>query len=237
LLISEEALFKRQGISSTSHVTAHISAMRDVAKARGFARFKVLAIHRRQDERVASFYAQMSPEFIDAGQAAFESFAAGVPDPFRHRYRFGCRLDYGAQARQLRDELGPDNVLFLPVELLDRDPVDFLERLLGFCEVADAEALARRFSADLGRENVKRLDERSWQLQPLRVDPHASLASRLLRRRSIFGRRGRIVLQAGTAERILLAYEASNRELEGLFGHDLAAYGYYPVGSARREDD
>src|SRR5688500_18763155 len=132
LLISEEALFKRQGISSTSHVTAHISAMRDVAKARGFARFKVLAIHRRQDERVASFYAQMSPEFIDAGQAAFESFAAGVPDPFRHRYRFGCRLDYGAQARQLRDELGPDNVLFLPVELLDRDPVDFLERLLGF---------------------------------------------------------------------------------------------------------
>lgn len=226
LLISEEALFKRQGITSTSHVTAHIAAMRSIAHDRGFSSFKVLAIHRRQDERIASFYAQMSGEFANAGQKNFEDFASSVCDPLRQRYRFGCRLDYAAQVQQLDEAFGAENVGFIPVELLTLDPAEFLRRIFAFLELPDPEESARTFGGEAGNENVKRVGAREWKIQPLHQHLRPSLAERL--RRGAVPRDATITLGAELSTHILETFADANRALERRFGDDLDVLGYYP---------
>lgn len=89
--------------------------MRFAEKARewGFAPLRLIATIRRQDQWLASHYAQVSDRIPDASQTHFEAFIDEVLDPHRRFFNIGVVLDYSVLAEQLASAVGANNVLIL----------------------------------------------------------------------------------------------------------------------------
>lgn len=235
VLISDEAI-GRAG-SRPVLLAAHLAAIREQAERWGFARVTAICAFRRQDRWYASHYAQMSDRNPRAAQGDFERAVDALLDPARERYRLGMLLDYRRLREALTDGLGAANVMMAPYEDLQAAEARFLSRLASFL---DAGAAASTGGGGFGAcdRNVRSSGDDEWRLRPSQ-----SLARRLRERAArllgdragerLSGRGRAITLTPELSERILAGYAESNRRLASELDVDLAAFGYFPNGSAR----
>jgi len=222
-------------------LAAHLEALAGQAVDWGFEDLRVLLVFRRQDEWIASKYAQRSDRILPASQAHFEERIAYYTDPDRGFYADGIILDYALLRDLIAQTVGDEKVLMLPYELLRRAPVTFLRCLTDFV-VPSANYSGEQLSAwaNQEEENVRSTSRTTWALRPRTTRdipvpdwiPHrfARIVRRSLRRISSFlrGRDQTIQLTPDLQRRILNRYASSNRRLNPHVPGSLQAYGYIP---------
>jgi hypothetical protein len=163
---------------------------------------------RRQDQYLASRYAQHGKLAYEPGQADFERQALEIIDPAKRYSSDGVWLDYKTTRDLIANALGVDSVLILPLEQLSADRSGYFAALGGFL----GEAIAPDVEA--AHRNVRSVAPDIWR--------------RRKRWREIrLGPEFEIRLGPDLKNKILAAYEDSNRRLAADIGIDLARYGYY----------
>jgi len=222
---------------------AHLEELSALVSEWGFSKLKAVLVFRRQDEWIASKYAQRSDRFPNASQSHFEEFVDYLIDPAKGYFSDGIVLDYKLLREQLILALGEENILMLPYELLVRDAERFLDDLVDFVENRDRDAvhaLSRRLAAQSAqqRHNVRSKEEGVWEirdrietrvlpLRPGRVFSSLGLPTRIPIRWPEFKRGALIRLNHSLRERILEAYVESNEKLAADIDIDLHFDGYY----------
>jgi hypothetical protein len=148
---------------------------------RAGGRIRVLIGIRRQDQWLASRYAESSRMFPAFCQADFDRRMVEIADSRSLPGVLGW-LDYHAVHRHFVAALGPDNVHVMPLERLARAPHETLAgvgRFLGVGDLAGAYAALDRRAA--GRNALSR-GENLWRLRRdgslLRLDPEVQAALR-----------------------------------------------------------
>lgn len=213
-----------------SMLSAHLRAMRKVALADGFSALKVILIIRRQDQWLASKYAQRSDRIYGASQRDFEERIHYYLDEHEGYYSDGVILDYLTLWKALVEALGTQHVLMLPYEFLLVDPEGFLRRIVDFHAAQGDGVLLERLAASLPI-NVRSSAPDSWRLRSPqrrvllrtlgnpRASFHLSWTSAMRKRR--------IILAPWTKKKILDTYRDSNCEVGQRIGHDLREFGYF----------
>ncbi len=157
-----DALLSDEGVgrsgSRPALLAAHLGALAQAARSWGFGSVTVLCAVRRQDQWLASHYAQVSDRNPDASQADFEVYVRQTLSPTSGRYGFGMLLDYAALVEHVSDVVGEENILVLPYEMLSQDPSAFLNCVSSFVGGATETATAGR------RQNVRSRGEDVWAL-------------------------------------------------------------------------
>lgn len=241
----ETLLISDEGISMTGKtpflLRCHLQELQRKAADWGFGRVRIICTVRRQDQWIASQYAQLSDRIQGANQAGFEEFVTRFLDPATGYFSDGVLLDYSTLREQLVAAVGRDNVLMLPLELLVRDRLSFLTPLARFItDGADdhTELLARLGAASAARHNVRSSQPGVWTLRPLRspralhlrpytVFRRLGLPTKVPLRLPDLGRGRSISLSEPLRARIISTYSEKNRALEAEIGFDLGGYGYY----------
>jgi hypothetical protein len=218
VLLSDEGMGRQA--SRPPMLAAHLHAIKRHAAARGFKRVRVLAFIRRQDQWLASHYAQRSGVEPRAGQRRFEELIDEVIDPMRGRYGFGMVLDWSALLSTLREAVGEEDVCIIPHERLEADPGATIGAI---CDWTGADVATRAsLVADAvkgERDNVRsagaswRLRPRKRQVGPLRLGGPFTLHG------------GSIALTPNLRDRILGAYERANHDVARA-GIEVGRYGY-----------
>jgi hypothetical protein len=218
VLLSDEGMGRQA--SRPPMLGAHLRAMKRHAMRRGFERVRVLGFIRRQDQWLASHYAQRSGVEPRAGQRGFEELVDEVIDPMRGRYNFGMLLDWGALLSTLHDSMGEEDVMVIPHERLEADPGATIGAICDWTG-ADGATRASLVADAVGgeRDNVRsageiwRLRPRRRQVGPLRLGGPLTLQG------------GSISLTPDLSDRILSAYARANDEVARL-GIEVGRYGY-----------
>ncbi|WP_292294451.1 hypothetical protein [Marivita sp.] len=219
-LISDERI-GRQG-SRSALLCAHLEGLREKAIQWGFNSIKVILLTRRQDEWLASHYAQMSDRNPRAGQENFERLLSDVISPQFSRYAFGSLLDFGSLYQNLASVMGSENIMVWPYEQVKEDALGFLRSLLPVLNTPAADAQATYEAASGSKANVRSAGQ-TWTLRPN--------GNRLSRLRSRFSSRkaspATINLTNDLSQRVLQAYAAQNHRFSEATGVDLRKYGYF----------
>ncbi len=193
LLISDENISLRPGIfwtgegSSPSMVANRLA---DVGKNMALLDPKVRVIIgiRRQDQWLASRYAESSKLFPEFGQMDFERRMADIIRSDRLEQTMSW-LDYDEVYRIFITLLGQQNVLLVPMERLFADPVSMLSELGEFLDSPNLIALYRREQDKEpgGRVNSLSAGDNSWLMRRDNSKLHlpASLAVALRQRFAI----------------------------------------------------
>jgi hypothetical protein len=200
-------------------LAAHISECRMAATRAGFADVRVIMGIRRQDQCLASYYAQHGALADEPGQADFERQTLEIIDPEKRYFIDGIWFDFQMTRELIIDVVGVDGMLILPLEQLRVDRVGYLSALgcfLGETIVADEDEAARY-------ENVRSVAPDTWRCT---LGSHG--LGRLFARAGLAaGREVKICLRPELKSKIMAAYEDSNRRLATDIGVDLAGYGYF----------
>jgi len=227
------------GFPSHASSATHLQAVSDAAADVGFDQTKILITVRRQDTKLASGYAEMSSSIAGASQDNFEKWITKLVDDPVGRYALGGKkLDYASWWKQVSTEMGPENILLLPMELLGADQSEFLGRWLDFLELQSLRAKYIPFDEEeSSKKRVSSVSDRVWSLRPpvrsiqtlpFRILRKAGLRSVMKRWFSVPKREERIRLTDEMSEKILTFYEESNRELDSQINSiDLQGHGYY----------
>jgi hypothetical protein len=218
VLISDEG-FGRNA-SKPDVLTAHLRRIRDIALSKGFSRFRVIALVRRQDHWFASHYAQISDRRPDASQSDFEREVERLTSPSAGFYGFGTLLRYDQLHAALSNELGQDDLYLRPFEELRYQPERFWDGLSRFL----GEELSPPSSDSRRNERTAGCDR--WFLRPPRVT-----SARTLVRRSVLHRRRTVELTPRLAGLFGRAFGPSNEAFSALSGIDVKALGY-PLADA-----
>lgn len=222
-------------------LTAHLTALATCVAGYGFDELRVLLVFRRQDEWIASKYAQRSDRILRASQAHFEQRVAYYMNPARGFYADGLVLDYALLRQLLVEALGEERVLLLPYVLLKHDPLQFLRHIHIFVHPQlDPPADVLTGAINRTKENVRSTAADTWRLRPrttkdIRLPswlprPLRAMITRSLRYAGthLFPQRDRqIKLTPALRQTILDQYRESNRKLEAVVPGDLEAFGYY----------
>lgn len=218
VLVSDENMSVNRGISP-EHLISHIHALQGIAGPYGFNKLKVLFICRKQDEWLASAYAQTSDRLKGAGQQHFESWLKDIIGDDEDRSLQQSPLDYHAISSGISSLLGPDNFLIVPFELISASPADFVDPVVSF--ISDEESdLGRNFLAPIGeRENVRSAngDEESHSKQWILRPPH----------KYMFWYKRSIELNATLSGLVKDRYAKENQMLDETTQYDLKSLGYY----------
>jgi hypothetical protein len=212
MLISEESIsMGRMEIWDGSGPTPGRVAARTAAFARSgdlpHRSVKVILGVRRQDQWLASRYAQSASEFDQPGEGDFEKRAreicAGGLDASLQW------LDYAEARRQLLGALGEESVFIVPMELLGAAPRRLMERMghfLGGVPLADVYSRAEQNPRMPMRRNAKSTGPNSWKLRRTETS---------------------ITLSKSTTDVIRERFKDSNEELSEAIGVDLQSLGYW----------
>lgn len=212
-------------------LSAHLRAVRKVALADGFSALKVILVIRRQDQWLASKYAQRSDRICGASQRDFEERIHYYLDEHDGYYSDGIILDYFRLWKALVEALGEQHVLMLPYEFLLVNPEGFLRQIVRFQRANQGDGVSiERLAASLPI-NVRSAAPDSWRLRSpqrgvlLRTlgSPKQSLHlvwSSAMRNRSIR-------VAPSTKKKILDTYGEGNREVGQKIGHDLGEFAYF----------
>ena len=229
-LVSDES-FGRHG-SRPEHLQSHLIAIAAKARQWGFGSLRIICLFRRQDQWLASHYAQMSNRDELPSQEGFERLVEEVVDPARSRYMLGMLLDYSALDEALSAAVGRSNVMMMPYEMLASNERQFREKLLTFLDLPPQKELKGREEKRDEKEekqlvNQRRSGQTTWQLRaPLRSGWRRKLGS-AARKLGIAADAPRtITLTPAATQRVLQAYDDSNRRLQHALDLDLAQYGY-----------
>ena len=159
---------------------------------------------RRQDQWLGSMYAQSAPAYPQFGQQDFESRLRSLCE---HPLAGAAgHLEYDRLVRALVRELGRDNVLVLPSELLGAAPEEGLAELDRFLGM---DVFVRTFhdgTTDRDPVNVRSAGRNTWTLKNREED---------------------VVLPDALADRVLGRFARSNARLARRLGADLGRFGYH----------
>jgi hypothetical protein len=203
----------------------HLERVADMASQIGFDSTKVLVTVRRQDTKLASGYAEMSSSIAGASQKNFEQWVDTIlGDPVGYYGLGGAKLDYFTWWKEVAGRLGKDNILLLPMEMLGKNPRDFLQRWMEFLNLEnDQEAADLIESAAEKRMRTSSESETVWRLRPPARSIEAS-SFRILRSvgllstvKGVFGwpeRERKIKLHDEMSKKILKEYRGSNANLD-----------------------
>jgi len=220
---------------------AHLEELSALAKRWGFSEMKTIVVFRRQDNWIASKYAQRSDRFPNASQSHFETFVDYLVDSSRGYFSDGIVLDYMLLREQLTRAVEAENVLMVPFELLNRDPERYLREVISFFDngVEDGTRLSKRLASQAAqrKHNIRSEEEGVWAirdrmetrvipLRPGRVFSALGLPNSIPLRWPEFGRETSIRLTRNLREKILEVYAESNEDLATDIGIDLSLYGY-----------
>ena len=159
---------------------------------------------RRQDQWLGSMYAQSASAYPEFGQQDFEQRLRSLSKaPLEGA---AGHLDYLRLVRSLRRELGSDNVLVLPSELLASDPEAGLRQLDAFLGLEVFVRGYRDGSMTDDRVNVRSAGRNTWTLKD---------------------REDAVVLPDALAEQVLDRFRRDNQKLAKQLGTDLASFGYH----------
>lgn len=227
------------GLPYSSDNAVHLERVADVASQIGFDSTKVLVTVRRQDTKIASGYAEMSSSIAGASQKHFELWVDKIlNDPVGYYGLGGAKLNYLTWWKQVSANLGSENVLLLPMELLEANQNEFLGRWADFLGLQKSpKAYLPSDDAESKKVRVSSMSERTWALRPpvssIRTIPFRVLRKTGLlsaaKRWSSFPTRDEVFrLTEETSEKVLAVYEDSNRELDRRIDDiNLHQYGYY----------
>lgn len=220
---------------------SHIASLSNIAKKYGASRVRVILIFRRQDDWLASKYAQRSNRIKNASQKHFETRIRSVIDPADRYYTDGVVLNYYYLWQKLVDTVGEENLLMLPYEWFNNAPSEYLTAIAEFITSLKRSQLNRVMnSVDIHQINVRSVSKNTWQLRrsknkspvSVRLRP-ARLFKKLgfpIRVPLTMGDRGlhdEISLSPRLRDEIMGKYKDTNRKLSLLLGIDLKNYGYY----------
>lgn len=223
-----DALVSEEGIGRTGSrpelLAAHLSALSEKAAVWGFDRINVVCVIRRQDEWLASHYAQMSDRRRHASQADFADRVNDTLDASRSRFTFGMLLDYDALFRSINGAPGQIGIAILPYEALAESPAEFMEAMVTSLGAPGCTPDLLDLACS-SRVNARSAGAR-WRLRPRRVAlsgrsvavPHWMQSP---------GRRRGIELTPELSRRIMAGYADSNRRLAEVTGLPLGRYGYF----------
>jgi len=217
---------------------SHLDALVKTVRRLGFSQVKVFLTIRRQDEKLASGYAEASNRVRGASQENFERWVRNITGD-RDGFHFGGgqKLDYFRWWETVSEVLGKSNVLFLPFELLRENQGAFLARWLKFIGVEDSSFIANSLS-QTEEMNRRSTSKSNWSIRdPIRTGPNLRpsrvfqalrLPSTLPARWPDFQRGEKIQLTKELSDEILEPYEEGNRRLDNQgLGLNLKKYGYY----------
>lgn len=213
LLVSDEAVGRRA--SRPDLLMAHLLKLRGLALSRGFDRFRVIVLVRRQDHWLASHYAQVSDRRQAPSQADFEREVREVTSREASFYGFGTLLRYDVLHQALTRTVGADDVWLRPFEDMSRAPEAFWNDLGAFLGEPVSPPPGE------GRLNARASGTDGWTLRPPRVTSAGSLMRRVLPMRT-----RSVSLTPGIERAVAAAFGPSNEALQSSTGFDLAARGY-----------
>jgi hypothetical protein len=111
----------------------HLTHLRKASSIWGYSKVKLTFTTRRQDNMLASTYAQNSNRVRGAGQHSFEKWVDYlVTSPVGYYKDGGIKLDYTIWWKIATEALGRENVLVVPYEKLKRDTKDFIKKWVSF---------------------------------------------------------------------------------------------------------
>jgi hypothetical protein len=212
--------------------------LNEVSAKWGYGQVKFLLTPRRQDTKLASYYAEISDRVRGAGQESFEKWVRRlIDDPIGYSKGGGAKLNFFSWYEEVVRAIGKENVLFIPFELLQEDAFGFLKRWLEFVGIERAKSIADIFSKSEKKRSRSTSDD-TWVLKgPKKYGPflHPSIIFRMLglptrlpQRLPDFWRDEEIALTEELSLEILEKYEEGNRMLDDVIKReDLSKYGYY----------
>jgi hypothetical protein len=125
---------------------------------------RVIVGIRRQDQWLASRYAESSKNHPEFGQADFEERMAGIAAAARLEGALAW-LDYAAVRAGFGEALGPDNVLIAPMERLGREPRALLAEMSAFVGADLLACPEHPAAAEDPKPNRLSAAENVWQLR------------------------------------------------------------------------
>ncbi|REL24178.1 hypothetical protein DYD21_19555 [Rhodohalobacter sp. SW132] len=223
----------------------HLKCFIEEAKRWGITNVQVLLVFRRQDEWIASKYAQRSDRLEHASQEHFEERIRYTLSRSAGYFTDGIVLDYNRLCHQLTEAVGKYNLLMVPYEWLQQDKAGFLTSISKFISDengydTETESVRRILKSGKNqKKNVRSLSENTWELRqnhsdipsirlrPARIWNALGLPSEISLSMKTLKKPEVIVLKESMRNEIINVYKASNRALSEKLGLDLARYGYY----------
>ena len=209
--------------------TEHLRQIELLLDKIDFDNIKIIVCIRKQDDWLASRYAQSSAHIKNASQANFEEQVDNLlfnPEVYN---RIGLWVDYYRLYCLLAELIGSENLLFLPFELLANSPQGFVDRI--------SEFTGSRFQAEMGddKKNIRRIASSDGYAWALRGKVLTLRPRRFWRRIRIVPRKieigpfvnRRICLHGELSEKIMQSVQVSNRELDRELADDLQRFEYY----------
>lgn len=226
-----------------SMLSSHIRYFSEELKKWGVENVRVLLVFRRQDEWIASKYAQRSDRLKKASQIHFEERIRYTLSRSAGYYADGIVLDYDRLYRQLSETVGARNLMMVPFEWLRDDQEGFLSSVSQFVldrgEGYSGTVEEVLNSSENQRKNVRSVSKNKWELRqnfknvpkirlrPGRLFSALGFPSKILLSKKAWKKPEVIVLKDSLRKEILNVYKESNSTLADKLGMDLSRYGYY----------
>lgn len=228
------------GYPSISSFLSHLRKIKSISKDLGYKNVKVLITTRRQDEMLASTYAEASHIIRGASQKNFEKWTQYITqNPMGYHAGGGNKLNFTNYYKKSSDIVGKDNVFLIPFEMLMKDQRNFLDKWMTYAGVKEKEkVLSKIHNNESNKVNKRSKSKHTWKLsKPIRRGPSIpagriptalGLPRRIPLRWPDFSREQQISLSERVSEQILDVYEESNRSLDECLPHlDLKRFEYY----------
>lgn len=214
----------------------HVTEIQRQCTAYGYSDMKAIVTIRRQDTKLASSYAEISSSLRKASQKDFERWVHRLLSEEKfYRRSGGSKLNYDWFYDCIVDEIGKENVFFLPYEALKTNSSAYID---AWCDVLNTTS-GKRF----GRKGQKRVNKKStgsstWAISAPsylgpRFRPHSpvldqlGIPNRLLSRWFDWSRGNSITLTDELTDFIIGRYSESNNQLNGkIRNFDLQEFGY-----------
>jgi hypothetical protein len=213
--------------SSPSLIAENFAHFRKAWKKHG--RVRVLMSFRRQDEWLASQYANEAKWTPFVSQGGFERFVDRLLS-YRAEHNFSAALEYDWLYQQYCDALGAENVCFLMYEDMRDAPEKFSAELAAFTGIDErllVQNIKKPYTHKLSADKHWTWRARGWCYSN---NPWCESVLALLRSRSENPENWRsfvnIKLTEQMSKRILDAYSGSNQRLFAALGRDTSTYDY-----------
>ncbi len=229
------SIWSNSGLPYTKLFANHLEGIRYAAKEIGFEDVRMIGVMRRQDQKIASGYAEMSSSIKGASQEHFEKWVKFIiGDPVGYYGMGGSKLDYYRWHKESSKNLGIENIEILPLELLSSDENRFTSLLADFMGI-NKEKVPNFKNIKKRRKNSDHKD--LWYLRPpsrgketltFRIMKKLGLLETLQGKTDLIKRGKKITLGDDLKGEVLERYSESNIKLNKKVPKlNLKKYGYF----------
>lgn len=206
---------------------SHLQELQKVCSKNGEIELKVMLVIRKQDEWLASRYAQSSKFIVNASQSDFKYQTRELLGHGAIHYQEGQWIDYSKVYEQIVEALGEENVLLVPYEMLKDEPKVFVNKIEKFTD-STFELNGRGADDVFSKTNVrskKSKGKKLWKLRGKGIGLLGSKINKKLEGFKIFDKY--ISLPDTLSKKILESCRDGNEKLSKRLDLGLEKYGYY----------